>query len=821
MNRSLTEFAYAWRALKASPASALAAIAILAAALGCNAAIYTLAQSLEDAPPAGRHAERTYIVGAEPRDPQFESFEMLDSGFVETLEQRLESFETLSRIRSTWVSLTSIEQPQIVGGIRAGKGFLRAIGVEMELGRTFRDEDFEGGEPVAALSFDGWRSLFGGRPDILDETVSINGVPHRIVGVLPETFSFERWRFSIVAASSYADGEMAGDNPQFTWLVGRLKDGVEPRQAQLELSALEPQLAGLAKNLGFLDDRSLRLKKLNAFENSFVDKQIFLLVAVGTAVLLISALNVANLALARLNAKGAELATRFALGATRWDVARMSLWENGILTLASYVLGLGVGAALIQVVSRHFAGANWGLLEALDGDLSLDGATLAITAAACVASVGLISLTTTLFSGRARIGSYMRQDSRTATSSAGFNRVTSGLLFLEIAFTCALLIVGGFFFASLERIRNFDYGYEMEDLRLANVNLPFYRFEEGKDAGELMPIMDAALKRVAAIPEIQEASLAKIHFPHRGYYDWIRLPDTPAGLEGARLPQAWKSTGSPGYIELLGLRKLAGEDFSEAENRRDAEPTIVVSESFARTFFPEGDAIGQFVESDLDGEVMTFRIIGIVSDVRRWWRARPVEPTFYFANANDRGSRNWANLYMRSDSWSPALERRVLDAIFSVDSEIIITVFENIAEEEGRSQSSFRFIVFMQSLVGGIGFALCCAGIYSSVSHAIERQRREIGVRLALGATPASIRNRALGRAALLVAPAVAVGAGVAWALLGPVGAFRDQLHLVDPASWEIYAAGCGALLAVSFAATWLPARRASRIDPNEALQEL
>src|SRR5690606_36670481 len=157
---------------------------------------------------------------------------------------------------------------------------------------------------------------------------NVNGVPHRVVGVLPESFSFERWRFSVVVASPYLDTEHAGDNPQFTWLVGRLKPGATPEQAQLELSALEPQVADLAQNLGYLKERTLRIKNLNTFENSFVEKQARLLVAIGAVVLIISAFNVASLALARLSKQGAELATRFALGASRWDVARLALWEN-------------------------------------------------------------------------------------------------------------------------------------------------------------------------------------------------------------------------------------------------------------------------------------------------------------------------------------------------------------------------------------------------------------------------------------------------------------------------------------------------------------
>ncbi|MBK1880214.1 ABC transporter permease [Pelagicoccus mobilis] len=822
MSDFFREWSYAVRKLRSTPTSTLVAILVLAIAIGANSAIFTLTDNLSVTTPAGTEADKVYLIGTGPRDPQFQNFYEFDGAFGETIEQSFDAFESLSRVTQYWLTISQIEKPLRIQGLRVSEGFLRDIGVSAFSGRAFETQDFQPGAiPGAMLTRQTWQDGWGSSPDALDSIIHVSGKPHRIVGILPDSFTFERREFGIVTASNFKEDEMDGIYFWYYNMAGKLKPGVTEEQARAALKAIEPQLKGLETYPGYWDRRTLDIKKLNQNENSFVEDQIQILLSVGLVILFIAAFNVTNLTLVRLNQRGGEYATRAALGASRWDLLRISIYENGTLVALGFLLGIGVGYGLIQIVVTRFSGAEWGFLAMLNGDLGLNIRVLAWTGLACIIALLIISLTTLFFSNRNLINVFIKQDTRSATGSKTFHFITNSLLFLKIAFTCGLLIIGTFFYVSLEKVKDYQYGYEIDNILHGNINLPFYRFDNGEGSPELLPMLHSVLEEVRKVPGVEDVSYSKLQFPHWGWRQWIRLADTPKDIADSDLPESWKGIVYPGFFDLIGMQISQGETFTPIHNTIDAEKVTIVNQAFVEAYFgEEKNPLGQHVETSLMGTVSHFRIIGVVNNTHRWWRDNEAEPTMYFANSADAAARHWSWVYIKSPNWDRSVEQAVLDAVKRIDKENVITSFEPLGRLLDQSQGSFRFIVFIQTLVSSIGFILSCVGIYSAVSYSVIQKRRDTGIRLALGASPASVRNRILVRTLALLTPAIVIGYITVYVALVPMNKLEDQLYLVQPGDWRIYLFACLTLLAVGIAAALQPALRSARIDPNQALYE-
>ncbi len=822
MSEFLREWSYAIRKLRSTPVSTTTAILVLAIAIGANSAIFTLTDNLSVTTPAGSNAENILLVGAEPRDPQFQNFFQLDGAFGETIEQNLDAFQSLSRVTQYWLTISQIEKPLRIEGLRVGEGFLQTIGVTALSGRVLEPQDFQPGAiPGAMLTRKTWQDGWSRAEEPIGSIIHVNGKPYRVVGILPDSFTFERRDFGIVTASTFKEEQFDGVYFSFYYMAGQLKAGVSEEQARAALKAMEPQLKGMETIPDYWDRSTLDIKKLNENENGFVDDQIQILLAVGLVILFIAAFNVTNLTLVRLNRRGGEYATRAALGASRWDLLRISIYENGTLVALGYLFGIAVGYGLIQIVVTRFSGAEWGFLELLNEDLGLNPRVLMWTGLACLLALLIISLTTLFFSNKNLINVFIKQDTRSATGSKTFNYITNGLLFLKIAFTCGLLIVGTFFYVSLENVKNYQYGYELSDLQRGNINLPFYRFEGGEQSEELLPMLHSVLEEIRQVPGIEGVSYSKLQFPHWGWRRWIRLADTPTDTPTTDLPNSWKGIVYPGFFDLIDMQLLQGETFSSLHNTIDAEKVTVINQAFVEEYFDGTSPLGQLIESDLMGTVSHFRVIGVVNNAHRWWRDNEAEPTMYFVNSSDAAARHWSWIYIKSPRWNGDIEQAVRAAIARVDKENVVAPFEPLGQLLDQSQSSFRFIVFIQTLVSSIGFVLSCVGIYSAVSYSVAQKKRDTGIRLALGASPASVRNRILVRTLILLTPAIALGFAAVYFALVPMNQLEDQLYLVQPDDWRVYLFACLTLLMVGVAASLQPALRSARIDPNQALHEL
>lgn len=756
-----------------------------------------------------------------PLDPQYDNFFSIDSNFADAIEQNVDSISRLAKVTNDWFTISNIKEPIKIQGLRVSDGFMQIVGVEADYGRTFAKRDFQPSDtPGAMITHAAWKRGWEKDESVIDSIVTIEGKPHRIVGILPDSFTYERIDLGVVVASPYLNEEQPENAIPFLYLTGLLRPGADLQRVRMEIESITPQLHGLERWPGYWDYVQLDARHLNQQENEFLDTQINLLLMIGIIILAIAAFNVTSLMLVRLNHRSGEYAIRTALGASRLDLFRITLFEIGFIIVTGFGLGIAFGHALILVLTHGFEGAEWGLLSELSTDVSLNARVLAYTATACLAALVFIALTTTLLLAKSNWRSvFINQDTRSSTGSKPLRWITSALLFLKVATTCCLLIIGGFFLNSLHKLSEFDFGYRTDNIQVGNINLPHYRFDHPDRPSALLNMTESLLQTLRAIPEIKEAAISTLQFPHYGSISSVRLSDSPADALDQNLPQAWRGDIDYSFFDLIGLETLQGETFTRSQNVYQGEKIVVINEAFSRKHFVNTSPLNQFIQVRHQGNYEAYRIIGVVSNIHRWWLPdEPAAPGMYFLTAEGFQGYGWGWVYLKTSNWSAKLENKIHETLRLAESEIVLTPYTPLQELIDRSRNSLRFLAFIQIFVSAIGVILSTVGVYSAVSNALAQRRRETGIRIALGANPAAIRNQIIRQVLLLLAPALLLGAVSAYGLLTVSDFLANQLPLSSPADWKVYATCVASLLAIILISCVRPAIQASQSDPNKIL---
>ena len=823
MGNLFQEWKLTLRKFRRSLGSSLATIAVLAIAAGANAAIYTLADNYFVGNASSRDDD-VYLVGASPRDGR-DYFYMFHHQLTEPVEESLTSFQSLARASFYSLTLSGIDRPLRLDGLRLGPGSQEVLQIEVIRGRAFRPLDFEpGAEKTVLLSHHIWSSAFGSSNDAVGRLVSINGAPHSVIGVLPDDFTFRLNKYDVATPSSFKEPRFFGAASPHVFLAGRLKEGVSEAQAKAEIKSFEARFSDIVPARYFEED-ALTVKKLKERAHTLVKAQLGLLISTGAILFVIAAVNLCSIALVKLNQRRSEYAARVALGAGRWDIIRLFAIENGVIVLCGYVLAILFGYGLIQIVTTRFVGAQWGLMAMLGEEIYFNWRILGVTLLACIFVLVLISLTTLVLSSAGLLATFLKEESRGVTDSKAFKGLSSILRFLQISATCVAMIIGGFFMMSLHQISEYDYGYDFEGIVQTEVRLPYYRYTRPEVFDELVAMMDSIVAAARELPEVSEAAVGKLMFPHWGGLRGVRVADTPPELEERLLPQAKEGFVGPGFFELIGVAKLRGELFSHRHRRGAADRVMVVNEAFAHQYFKETDPLDQFVES----RGRPHRIIGVVSNLRRWQRESGVrhglpiddeaEPAYYLPSVYDNGV-TYGYLYLKTKDWNAGVEKRVRDAIGRVDADIVTRSFGKLRDRLDQRENTFTLIVFAQALLAGIGSLLACVAIYSTVSYSVSQRKREMGIRLALGATPRRIRRSILWYTSGLVAPAVAAGLVLAYVGLVYGNLLKNQIFLVDIGDPRVYLLSGAVLLTIGMLACLRPAFKAASLAPNKVLRE-
>ena len=825
----MTDLRDALRALRATPVVAAVAILSLALGIGANTAIFSLVNALMLRSLPVQEPERLVqltlgATRASWTNPLWEQVRERDS----------QIFDGAFAFAHQRFNLARGGEAQLVWGVMASGGYFDVLGVRPVLGRTFtkandiRTGEGTGARQVAVISYGFWQRHFGGAADVLGKPLELDRVPYTIIGVVDPAFTgvdhgTSDEIFIPLAAEPLMRGatESAMDQRSWWWLrvMARLKPGDTIERATAALRGVQPQIRDAtiptnyrAQNLANYLKEPLAMRPAAGGPNGLgrqYRQPLYLIMAVVALVLLIACANIANLLLARASARQHELSVRVALGASRWRIARQLLAESALLSLCGTAVGLlfarwGAGLLVFEMSGADTAAAI---------DAGIDWRVLSFTIGLAVATTFLFGLVPALRATRVAPGDAIKEQGRSIVGESRFG-LGSWLVAAQVALSLVLIAGAGLFLRTFSTLANVRLGFEPEPLMIVDASAKRSRIEQ-KDRTALFERLRAAAE---SVPGVRSAALQSITPLTNS--SWDMLIQNP---EGMSLPERERDVHvnevSPGYFATWSTPILAGRDFT-ARDTLDAPRVVLVNETFAKKYFNGANPVGRSLRYDpFPGETsVPLEIVGLVRDAVYESLRDAIPPTIYQTVAQNKKPGPGIDIAVRAATGSPALlTRAVADALNRVDPDVTLTFTPyRVTVREATVQE--RVIAMLSAFFGGLALLLAALGLYGVMSCAVSRRRTEIGIRMALGAGPAGAVRLILLRVAALVGLGVAAGTVLAlW-----VGTFVTGSSLifgVQPRDPVTLASAAIVLGAVGAIAGYLPARRASRIDPAQVLR--
>ena len=800
----LQDVRYALRNIRRNPAFSLTAILILALGIGANTLVFSVVDAVLLRPLPFEDPDRlVWIANDSPRSA--EAGLSGASSLVMVLEEwqrRATSFDALTGYNAFFgyssAKLSGGGDPERVAGVEVARNFFDVLGTRPALGRTFTTDEVTPTGPDAVILSDGlWRRRFAADPSIIGRQVLFNDTPATVVGVMPPGFDFG----AVFAPGIRVDVfvplvfDVARNWGNTLAIVGRLKPGISAAQANSELRALMPQI--LRDHPRWGTEHGARVTLLQDHVSGKIRPALLALAAAVGLVLLIVCANLSNLMLSRGAARQREFAIRAALGAGRGRLVRQMLTET--LVLSSVGAALGFVAA--GVAARALASIQ-SLAVPLLRNVTIDLTAGAFTTLVAITAAMLAGLFPALQLARGQVNASLKDVGRGSTS-ARQGRVRSALVVVEVALACVLLVSAGLLLRSFDRLLDVDLGFAPQQAVAIKV-----------EANQTMTNRDArrefaaeAVRRVAAIPGVTAVGLTDTLPLDRDRAWGIRVPGRAFPPNEA--PVAHVRMVGSGYFAAMGIRLHDGREFSEAEGLSTSD-LLIVNETMARTLWPGGEAVGQEV---LVGD-RRLRIIGVATDVRHSTVEKTASLEMYLPIG--RFTIRSADLIVRSELPLDQLAGSLRATLRPLDPSMPLAEVRPLQALVDRAVSPRRFYTTLLSSFAAAALLLACLGIFGVISYGVSRRTAEIGIRLALGATPASVRHTVVRETVVLV------GIGMATGFIASLVVTRGLSSLVFGVSTTdavTFAATAVVLMAVSIMAAYLPARRASRVDPLIALR--
>jgi predicted permease len=798
------ELRYAIRQLIKSPGFTFVAVLGLALGIGANVALFSVVNSVFLRPLAFPDADRLVRLSSTDQEQNLVRVGFSYPRFLE-VQQRQQVFSHLAFSAFNAFTLTGRGDPEQVIGLYASAAFLPALGLEPALGRNFTaDEDRPGGEHVVLISQPFWQRHFNGDRSAIGQALTLDGRPYTIVGVLPAAAStFPQANLHVwvprPAEVPYLAASQLNNGGFFFNAIARLRPEVSLEQAQEAMNVIA---SGYRQSQSSNVDAPSRIEVVPVLEDAVGgQRQSYLMLfgAVG-CVLLIACANIANLLLARFAGRRREVAARFALGASRADVIRQLVSESMLIAVLGGVAGLVLAAWAIRAIVTFGDDLIPRAIE-----IGLDPLALGFALVVTVLTGLGIGLLPALQASGVNVQETLKDATRGSTS--GGHRLRSGLLVAEVSLSLVLLIGAGLLLTSFARLQRVEPGFEPDGIFTAQLVMPPQRYPPEK----LVAFYESLYQRLSALPGITSAALTD------------RVPLTggqapaPVAVMGRPLPpmserpNANRHLVSPKYFQTLGIPIRAGRDFDERDSAR-VPHVVIVNETFARRHFAAEDPIGRTLITGM-GQLPS-QIVGVAADVRSTTLGTPPEAD-YFLPALQRPE-TFTNILIRTSSTPIAMAAQVREALRSVDPDLPLLQPQTLSARIAQTVADRRLALVLLATFAGLALLLASLGVYSVMSHLVAFRTSEIGIRMALGASPGTVMRMVLGhgRRLTLLGIALGVGGGLAVSRL-----MQQVLFEVDPADPLIYLAVSVVLLLVAETASFLPARRATRIDPVIALR--
>ncbi|MBZ5604262.1 MAG: ABC transporter permease, partial [Acidobacteriia bacterium] len=714
-------------------------------------------------------------------------------------------FTNLAATRGAVANLTADGPPEQVLGRLVTANFFEVLGTPPTIGRAFTEEEDRTNPNLAVISYGLWQRRYAGDPGVVNRTILMNGIQYTILGVMPRNFVFRDREIDYWAPVHFSPADAGARTSHYLNVVGSLKSGVSLDRAREEMTVIAKRLEEK-----YPSNRRLGAVVVPLREEFLGSTRIGLLVLMGAAgcVLLIACANLASLLLARAVARQRELAVRAALGAGRGRLIRQMVTEGMLLSLAGGLLGLAVAPLGMRVLTRMVPNAL-----SSDAAPAMDSRLLGFTLVLSLLTGVLFSIVPAMQAARASLNEVLKQGGRSGVGgrSAGVRDV---LVVLEVAAALVLLIGAGLMIQTLAKLRAVDVGFRSDHLLAVRTVLPRPRYD---DAQKRLAFFSRVLEGVRALPGVESASYTSlVPFESIGNTNGFliegRPPDTPNGPSQDALLRG----GTPEYLKTLGAKLLEGRYYSDTDGP-SAPKVIVVNETLARRYFPGESAIGHRISFGFQ-QPQWLTIIGVVRDVQERGYAIEMKPGVYLNYPQTPDI--WATperLVIRTKTDALALAGSVRAAIASVDPEEPVSSVETMDQIIDENVADRQQQMTLLGAFAGLALLLASVGLYGVLSYAVTQRSREIGLRMALGASAANVVRLVVGRGLALTGTGLAIGLAAAWAA---TRLMSKLLYGVAPTDAATYAEVAALLAFIGLAACWIPARRASRVDPITVLRE-
>ncbi|MEK6322869.1 MAG: ABC transporter permease [Acidobacteriota bacterium] len=797
---------YGIRMLAKHPAFTVVAVLMLGLGIGANTAVFSVVYSVMLKPLPYRAPDRLVALWSLRRGSSSLPFPAAPAVFLDWRE-RNNVFEDVAAYEDASIShrprffLSGGDTPERIFGVRVSVNIFSVLGVRAAKGRTFLPEEEEPGQqPVAILSDDLWKSGFASDPEIIGKTIKVNNVIRTIVGVMPPDvkLSYPRgadlWTPIEFGASARNNrGEVAYK------VIARLKPGVTLAQAQEAMQLL----ARLLEQQYPETDRQSDVSVVSLHEDIFgKNRAPLLILAVAVAfVLLIACLNAGNLLLSRALERSREISIRAALGASRWRIVRQLLTESMLLALLGGALGI-----LLTVWAKGFLVSLIPASVARGDSIAIDRWVLAFTMSLTFLTGIVFGLLPALQSSKASLAGALKSAGQNVTASTRARRLRSFIVVLEAALSLVLLAGAGLMIKSLWLLDRVEPGVQAAHLLTMQFTIPRYKLPEEQQQAVFA---GRVLDRIRALPGVVSAA-STTSVPMRGVDYTVRfdLAGQPASQDLPSLAARWRVV-SPGYFETMGIPLLKGRSFTEYDIPATPE-VAVVSESFARAFFPSEDPLGKRIKiTKREAE-----IVGVVGDDRHAGPRKPGEPAIY--EAMNQTPMDPVCLVVRTAGDPLSLAGAVKQAVWAEDRDQPVENVSTMDEIVAAATADTRFYSTVLTIFAFISLALGATGIYGVVSYTTTQRTYEIGVRIALGAETRDIARLVIGQGMAGVVTGVILGVVASIALTRALTSLVFDVSLTDPLTYVVVAV---ILMLTALLACYLPARRATKVDPMIALR--
>jgi putative ABC transport system permease protein len=805
----VNDLKFAIRQLLKNPGFTAVAVLTLALGIGANTAIFSVVNAVLLRPAPYPNPDRLVWIW-ENRLSKNIPINPASPGNLQDWRDQSQTFERLSAWDGHNFNLTDHGAPERVLGAKVFADFFEVLGARPALGRSFLPEDDRAGsQPVALLSHGLWQRRFGGDTNILGKALTIDGKSFTVIGVMSPQHAVPFNLFDLWTPFALEADRMKAHGDRFLRPIGRLKPGVTVQQAQAELAAITRRLEQLypQENTGI----GVSVIPFNEMFSGEIRLPLLVLLGAVGFVLLIACANVANLLLARSAAREKEIALRAALGATRLRLTRQLFMETLLLCALGAAAGLGLAVYGVEVLRAFVPAVSSNYKVPIPGldHMGIDRWVLLFTLGLSFVTALLCGLAPAVKTSKVDLNDSLKEGSRGAGGGVCGGRLRSLLVVSEVALTLVLLIGAGLMTESFWRLRDVHLGFDPRNVLTMSLSLPASKYSEEQQRADFY---EQLVQRVQALPGVKAVAVAN-YVPLSGHWGTVgfRIEGRPALAPGDYL-SAEARTVSAGYFRAMAIPVLEGRGFTAAD-RLKAPQVVMINQTMARRFWSNEDPIGQRLNLG-STNVDVWEIVGVVGDVRHFGPDAEARAEIFFPHGQV--PLNWMSLIVRTMGDPQNLVAAVRAEVQAIDPAQPVYDIQTMEKLVAQSIAPRRFAMFLLGIFAGVALLLGTIGIYGVISYVVSKRTHEIGIRMALGARHRDVLRMVIQQGMKLALLGIGLGLAGAVALTRMLQALLFEVKPFEP---QTFLLTTFILISVAFLACWLPARRAARVAPMDALR--